>query len=84
MCLVLAVYIYDTIPSDHMAASQWHIFQYIVVGSQQERRKITCVGKRKEFAVAVEVLGASAFFITVVVSPSSGLLSEASTPTPDD
>jgi len=44
--------------------------------------KFPCVGKRKEFAVAVEVLGASAFFITVVVSPSSGLLSEASTPTP--
>jgi len=80
-CALYLQFIY-TIPSDHMAASQWHLFQYIVVGSQQERRKITCMGKRKELAVAVEVLGASAFF-TVVVSPSSGLLSEASTPTPD-
>jgi hypothetical protein len=56
-----------------MAASLWHLFQYVVVDSQQERRKVTCV--------AVEVLGASAFF--TVVSPSSALLSEASTPTPD-
>lgn len=64
-----------------MADRQSHLFQYIVAGSQQERRKITCAGKRKEFAVAVEVVGASAFF--TVVSPSSGLPSEASTPTPD-
>uniref|UniRef100_A0A0A9F0Z2 Uncharacterized protein n=1 Tax=Arundo donax TaxID=35708 RepID=A0A0A9F0Z2_ARUDO len=39
-----------------------------------------CVGKRKAFAVAVEVVGVSAFFTVVSLSPE--LLSDVNTPTP--
>jgi hypothetical protein len=48
---------------------------------EQPLRKNTCVGNRKELAVAVEVFGVSAFF--TVVSLSSAPLSEVSTPTPE-